>query len=112
MPSVDDTCSLPDEGVGEAWTVGVTVGMMVSMVEVGTAVGGTLVGAGVDVDWIAETSGVVQAARRNKEMMMNFFMINNYMSLLFMSLRGGCFPRRSNLIVNRKHLLIELLHQT
>jgi hypothetical protein len=105
MPSVDDTCSLPDEGVGEAWTVGVTIGMMASRVEVGTAAGGTLVGTGVDVDWIADTSGVVQAARRNKETMMNFFMINNYMSL-----QGGAERRRSNLLLNGTSLLTGLLH--
>ena len=92
MPSVDDTCSLPDEGVGEAWTVGVTDGMMVSMVEVGTAVTGTLVGAGVDVDWIAETSGVVQAARRNKETMMNFFMMNIICHYHLCHCEEGGFP--------------------
>ena len=62
--------------VGEASAVGGRVGRIVSTVAVEIGVGGMLVGAGVDVDWIAETSGVVQAAKRNKETMINFFMIN------------------------------------
>ncbi len=54
--------------------------MTVSIVEVGTAVGGRLVGTEVEVGWIKGTSVAVQAARRNKRIMMNFFMIDNYMS--------------------------------
>jgi len=62
--------------VGEASAVWGRVGRIVSTVAVEIGVGGMFVGAGVDVDWIAETSGVVQAAKRNKETMINFFMIN------------------------------------
>jgi hypothetical protein len=57
------------------------VGRIISTVEVGIAVGGILAGNGVDVDSIAEASLAVQAVRRKRKTIMNFFMINNYMSL-------------------------------
>jgi hypothetical protein len=51
-----------------------TVGSIVSIVEVGMAVAGTLVGSGVGVNATIGASSAVQAVRRNKEMtMMNFF---------------------------------------
>jgi hypothetical protein len=65
--------------VGETSTVGTTVGRIVSTVEVGMAVGGTLVGISVELDSATGIFVVVQAVRRNKKMMMKFFMMNNYM---------------------------------
>jgi hypothetical protein len=59
------------------------VGRIVSIVEVGTTVGGTLVEIGVAVGSITGAGAGVQAVRRNK-MTMNFFIAANYMSL-----RGG-----------------------
>jgi len=63
-----------NSAVGEASNVGATGERIVPIVEVGTAVGGTLVGSGVDVDSMAATCVAVQAVRRMKETMMNFFM--------------------------------------
>jgi F0F1-type ATP synthase membrane subunit c/vacuolar-type H+-ATPase subunit K len=48
--------------------------MNVSIVEVGIAVGGMLLGKGVGVNATIGASNGVQAVRRNKEAMMNFFM--------------------------------------
>jgi hypothetical protein len=79
MPSTEETCSFMNSAVGETSAVGTTVGMIVSTVEAGIVVGGILVGNGVDVDSIAEASLEVHAVRRNKETMMNFFIMNNYM---------------------------------
>jgi hypothetical protein len=53
--------------------VGTTVGRSGSAVDVGIAVEGILVGLGVDTDSVAGIFVVVQAARRNKETVMNFF---------------------------------------
>lgn len=75
MPSTDETCSFTDSAVGETSAVGTTVGIIVSTVELGIAVEGILVGNGVDVDSIAETSLAVQAVRRKRKTIMNFFMI-------------------------------------
>ena len=57
------------------------VGMIVSIVEVGRVVEGTLVGSGVGVNAIIGASRAVQAVRRNKERAMSFFIQSNYMSL-------------------------------
>jgi hypothetical protein len=65
-----------NSAVGEASAVGGRVGRIVSIVEVGIAVGGRLVGPGTNVDSMVGATGSVQAARRNKERMMNFFMMN------------------------------------
>ena len=75
MPSTAEICSFTNSAVGEASAVGITVGMIVSAVEVGIAVGGIVVGNGVDLDSVAGIFVVVQAVRRNKETMMNFFMM-------------------------------------
>jgi hypothetical protein len=52
--------------------------MTASIVEVGMAVGGMLVGAGIEVDEVTGASVAVQAVRRHKKTMMNFFMMDNY----------------------------------
>jgi hypothetical protein len=57
------------------------LGMIVSIVEVGRVVEGTLVGSGVGVNAIIGDSRAVQAVRRNKERAMSFFIQSNYMSL-------------------------------
>jgi hypothetical protein len=54
--------------------------MTVSIVEVGIAVGGGFVGTAVAVGWSSGVSVAVQAVRKNKKAMMNFFMVGNYMS--------------------------------
>jgi F0F1-type ATP synthase membrane subunit c/vacuolar-type H+-ATPase subunit K len=55
--------------------------MIASIVGVGMAVGGTLVGSGVGVDSMTGISAAVQAVRRIEKMMMKFFIQGNYMSL-------------------------------
>jgi hypothetical protein len=75
MPSTIETCSFKNSAVGETSAVGTTVGRIASTVDVGIAVGGTLVGIIVELDSVAGSSLAVHAVRRNKETMMNFFMI-------------------------------------
>jgi hypothetical protein len=53
--------------------VGRTEGTIASTVEVEIAVGGILVGTGVDVDSMAVPAVAVQALRNRKETMMKFF---------------------------------------
>jgi hypothetical protein len=55
--------------------------MIVSIVEVGAAVGEKLVEGGVGVNATIGASNAVQAVRRNRETMMDFFIRGNYMSL-------------------------------
>ncbi len=76
MPSIEETRSFMTSAVGEASAVAGRVGGMASTVEVKIAVGGTLVGLGTDVDPMVGATGVVQAARKSKERMTNFFMLN------------------------------------
>jgi len=64
-----------NSAVGEDSAIGVRVGRIVSTVAVEKAVGGTLVGLGTDVDSRVGATGVVQAARRSKETIMNFFIM-------------------------------------
>jgi len=77
MPSRGETRRV----AGASVTVGVIVGTIAASVEVGMAVGGTIAAEGVAVDRVTGAPVVVQAVRRSKETMMNFFIMNNYMSL-------------------------------
>src|SRR5919108_3713751 len=79
MPSMEETFAAAASAVGETSTVGAMLGVIVSIVEVGTAVGGTLAGIGVAVDSITGTG--VQAGGGNM-MAMNFFIGKYYMSHL------------------------------
>jgi hypothetical protein len=63
--------------------VGAIVGGLASIVEVGMAVGGILVGSKVDVAWIVGMGAGAQAERRNKKAVMSFFINGNYMSLRY-----------------------------
>jgi hypothetical protein len=62
-------------GIAEA------VGRMVSIVEVGMAVGGTLVGSGVGVNATIGGLSGIQAVRKDRAVIMSFFIQGNYMSL-------------------------------
>jgi hypothetical protein len=83
MPSVEENRCVAGEAVAKTSTVAVgrAVGLIDSVVEVGTAVGGTLVGGGVSVDCLTGTGPGVQAVRRNRKTMLSFFIESNYMSL-------------------------------
>jgi cyanophycinase-like exopeptidase len=78
MLSTDETRSFSTPGVGEATPVGDSVGRIAVTVAVGILVGGTLVGAAVEVDSMAGAGAAVQAVRR-KKMTMNFRITGNYM---------------------------------
>jgi hypothetical protein len=71
MPSTGETRWFIGASVG----VCVAVGKIVSIVEVEIAVGGGFVGTEVAVGWMTGTSVVAQAVRKNKEAIMNFFMV-------------------------------------
>ena len=71
IPSTEEIRSFMTSVVGEASAVAGRVGGMASTVEVEIA--GTLVGLGTDVDSMVGATGAVQAVRRMKETMMNFF---------------------------------------
>jgi len=78
---MDETLLVPEAGVWETSTVGVSVeGRVGSIVKVGTAVGGILVGAIVEVGWLIGMAAGAQAVRRKKTMM-SCFMSSNYMSV-------------------------------
>jgi hypothetical protein len=68
-----DTRALTNSGVGDASSVGITVGVAVSIAEVAMTVGGIFVGSAVEVVSITGTAAV-QAVRRSKKTMLNFFM--------------------------------------
>src|SRR6266508_1191643 len=95
IPSIVETRSFTNSAVGEASNVGTTVGIIASIVEVGTAVGGILVGSVVDVDSITGTCIAVHAVRKMKETMMNFFMIIIICYCDYMSLRAYFAKPRS-----------------
>jgi hypothetical protein len=71
-----ETRPLTNSAVGEAAEVDASVGMITSVVEVGMAVGGILVETGLDVDSIIGAGVAVQAVRRIKVTMMDFFITN------------------------------------
>lgn len=80
MPSFGENRCVPEAGVAETSTVGVIVGkIVISIVEVGMAVGGRLVGAVVDVGSLAGIAAGPQAVRKKKTMM-SCFIADNYMS--------------------------------
>lgn|SRR5690349_23670630 len=86
MPSFDENRSVVEGAVGETSTVAVgrAVGLIGSVVEVGAAVGGRLVGGRVSVDWLTGTGAGAQAVRRNRKTMLSFFIESNYMPLRFL----------------------------